>query len=240
MEKDVFDIIASKEHSQLTKEELELVNEVCVGEDEFLQMKKVLSEVSRMAKNEQVEPSPNVKSKLDDLFMAQSFPKATPVWYNKVGLLLYPRDKKFFQRPLVRIAAVLILFLSILPFILQNEIGPKTTQMAKNEVSKMEKSEEAIRNDEKNGNETPEVMTNSPEIQTRNEVVRSSEPHFSLLEDAVAESFSAESSDEMSAKSLAFDHPDGVFAGAVSSQIELNSIPVSEQPDVLDLLTASF
>lgn len=240
MEKDVFDIIASKEHGQLTEEELELVNEVCVGEDEFLQMKKVLSEVSRMAKYELVEPSPDVKSRLDDLFLAQSFPKTTPIWYNRFLVVLYPLDKKFHQRPLVRIAAVLILFVSILPFVFQNEMGPKTTQMAKNEVSKMDKVVESKNNDEKKVNVTPETNTSSPEIQTRNEVERSSEPHSVLLEDAFAESFSAESSDQMSSKSVAFDHPDGVFAGAISSQNELHSIPLSEQPDVLDLLTATF
>lgn len=238
MEKDVFDIIASKEHSQLTKEELELVNEVCVGEDEFLQMKKVLSDVSRMAKNKLVEPSPNVKSKLDDLFLAQSFPKSTPVWYNKVALILYPTDKKFFQRPLVRIAAIVILIIGILPFLLKNELSPSTPQMAENLAPKKEQEKTTITEVKQ---ETNSLNTSHPTTDEASESDRSNPIELvSSAPIAFSDALEELSSDAMLTRTLTSTHPDGIFAGAVSSQIESHSIPVSEQPDVLDLLTATF
>ena len=250
--KDVFDIIAERNFDQLNKEEQSLVAEVCANEDEFLQMKQVLLQVADMNAVQQEEPSPKVKASLDDIFAAQTFPKTAPIWYNKLWVAAYPKDKKLYQRPIIQVAAVLLLIVGILPMMMNTdfETVPSIAKLEK-PVQESKKEETLVtENDEVKSREKSEGKLNKSETileeQEMNvaEDVRTDQPSAFFMEKDKLETYRSIAPSVATAPSKAeaklfIDHPDGVFNGGITVS-DKYSVTVSEQPEILDLLTATF
>ena len=113
MERDILDIVTKKKYFELTDTEKLELQEVCSTEEEFDQLKYVMSNVSTITWNED-SPKPETKAKLDDIF-AETHPKAAPVWYTSVLTFLAPADKPFYRQPILQLAAVGLLVLLALP-----------------------------------------------------------------------------------------------------------------------------
>ena len=114
MEKDIVDIITEKEFIELTPEEKKEILEYCGGEDEFYQMKSVFAGVGGMS-FDNPKPSSDTKKSLDNLFN-EKYPKVTPVWYMSALAVVIPKDKPFIQQPLLKVAAIGLLFVLLVPF----------------------------------------------------------------------------------------------------------------------------
>lgn len=263
---DVFDIIAKKEYLELTDSELQAVGEVCESEEDFFQMKQVLAEVNAMTQTTSPQPAKETKERLDALFAAQSFPKTAPVWYNGVLTALYPRDKHFFRRPVVQAAAIALLFFSIFPLMWNNAGVLEKDQLAVNdqkeevqqpeiqytENAKEESSEEApVFNtqtvDSGTASETKTEQLFDRSVRSKTSETGKDETSGKVLNgfmndqdefSGVKEVSSAAFAETASATRMV--HPDGVFDLNRLRKESGYSVPASEKPAVLDLLTATF
>lgn len=106
-------IIQSKAFDQLTSDELEAINELVANEEEFLQMKAFLGNIGSIAVTEQFEAPSSVKKSLDQVFKAKH-PGLMNEWQApaKVTTAIIP----LYQRNWFRIAAIVVLLASTLPF----------------------------------------------------------------------------------------------------------------------------
>ncbi len=253
MEKDIFDIIQEKEYNQLSSVELSELSEFCANEDEFLQMKSVLVGVQAMNVANAAAPKPQVKQKLDDLFVSQAYAQTSATASKGIMAVLYPRDKKLYQRPLFQIAAMIVLILGIVPFLMKNQLPPKN-QLAKLETKKQDtKGDSSLvpttKNDQKSKEietaeiEKEEAITSNqqtiPAVNLYNNIrtvssVSTGAEYYEISTVSMDEAKSSESPAES-----VFDHSDGIYDSSSGTTL-IFSKPVSEQPEVLDLLTASF
>lgn len=118
--------ILQKSYDSLSAAELEAIQDICQTEDDFNQLKHVFQSIEHYNDDriEAATPGAEVKSKLDDLFY-QTHQRKPMLWYNSIWMTLYPLEKRFDQRPLVRIAAVIILALSVVPLLDQSVESPQ-------------------------------------------------------------------------------------------------------------------
>lgn len=252
MERDIIDIVGSKEFIELTNSEKIELAEFCTSEDEYNQLKNVFKNINAM--NIEV-PTPKAETKKDlNALFVQTYPKAAPIWYNSVFTAVVPKNKPIYRQPLMQVAAlVLLLFLAIPLF---NSDFLKPNQLAENKVEKDESSglieaENDLEGDLQDAKKEIDIAEDSFEEVNVMEVV---EPSDGI--DIVAQPVLAEISVDSEAGSIAttmvadeiddafFDHPDGVFVAAmtedpVESSIMM-SVPASETEDLLDLLTVTF
>lgn len=129
--------IIQKSYDSLSAAELEVIQDICPTEDEFNQLKQVFQSIKDY-KDERIEaatPRLEVKSKLDELFY-QTHQRKPLLWYNSVWMTLYPKGKRLDQRPLVRIAAVLLLVLSVVPLLDQPQDSKETKLASKQPMEK--------------------------------------------------------------------------------------------------------
>lgn len=110
------DEILKKSYRELTDTEKLEIRDLCDSEEAFDHLKQVMMATNEFARanREHSEPSASTKKSLDDLFH-KTYDQKTTSWYQNTWGALYPIDKSFFQRPLVRIAAVLLLFVLAIP-----------------------------------------------------------------------------------------------------------------------------
>lgn len=127
--------ILQKSYDSLSAAELEAIQDICQTEEDFNQLKHVFQSIEQYNYDriEAASPRTEVKSNLDDLFY-QTHQRKPMLWYNSIWMTLYPLEKRFDQRPLVRIAAVLILVLSVVPFLDQSVESPQS-QLASTQAS---------------------------------------------------------------------------------------------------------
>lgn len=245
MEKDLIDIVVEKEFIELSPSEREEIMELCANEDEFNQMKNVLASMESMDFNV-VQPAVDVKSKLDDLFH-ETYPKASPVWYMSVLAVVVPTEKPFLRQPLLKVAAIALLFLTVYPMLTQ-DITKSDVQMA--EVKKEQQVEngkvipsektvitETVETSNSNDNSHEEPLVHQPMASILPGSSRPSDIEDILLEDEVNTGNPA-TAFTVGGAAPGVDHPDGIFASAAI--IESRSISAAEMPDVLDLLTSTF
>ena len=236
MERDIFDSIKEKEFSALTPEERVELSEVCATEFEYNQLKAVLSQVD-VLKEKATRPRKETKAKLDDLFV-QTYPKATPIWYNGLFAIVIPRDKPIYRQPLVQIAAVALIAFLTLPFLNQS-ITKESTPLA--EVQTEAKKQKSIQSTEnENAEDESNMDTRAKKLE---EVVTdeqandlSSEPVLVASAVTAPRVASANARLKDAATIPGSDHPDGIFMGGNVSF----SQPASESPGIFDLLTTSF
>ncbi len=244
-----------KEYNQLSAEELEMIAEFCENEDEYRQMKHVLLSANDMIIDSNESPRKETKDKLDDLFAAQSFPKAAPIWYNRIGVLLYPRDKKPYQRPLFQLAAILLLLLGIVPFLANNNKPLQKEQLAKNETTipleENDTTTESIKMDEANAPTAEQKELTGPQLKVMQDNVRveladdqlswnDQDQAKAIKPNADFKDMSLVATGASLSKSAEFAKSDGVFSNSNMAAIPSYSIALSEQSEVLDLLTATF
>ncbi|MFZ9027888.1 MAG: hypothetical protein ACO2Z9_02670 [Crocinitomicaceae bacterium] len=253
MKKDLFDIIREKSFEELTTAERAEVSEMASDAEAYTELQGFMDEVDSVA-SEKIVPSAKVKGDLDDLF-DQVHGQRKYAWYLSFAAVLVPREKPLYQQPLFYAAAVLLLALLVVPFA-YNNLSNTPDVLAQNEVVQ----EESLFMEEENvAVEVPvstNVETRSLNEQAKSEVVmedanradgmRPVELAFAEAEEKVEEELSAVEFDMSvtSAPSVSIAattverHPDGVFEDwATESNF---SVPASKQPELLDLLTATF
>lgn len=253
MERDIFNIIEEKEFHELTASERAEISEMCTTEEEYLNMKMVLSQVHNLKPE---IPSVETKESLDNLFAQQSFPKAAPIWYNSVLTVVVPKDKKWHQQPLVRIAAILLLVIAVVPFLnnqLEQPIQVAQNQPIEEEVStgvddskayekkntEVDLLDESIAEiNEVAGNGVNKNLDKTINNQFFDEEISS--PQSVALAESVeaADQFEDLGVAATRATAPSFNHPDAGFT-SVGSAVK-QSISVGANDDVLDLLTVCF
>lgn len=247
METREFDKLFEKNYSELSAAEKASIQDLVSSEEEFEGMKQFYAQIEQNFAIPEFEPSPRVKSSLDDVFH-EVYPKESGTRLWAVLPALVPSDKKFHQQPLVRIAAVLVIALLLVPFFNQKVDEPIQHAQVSEDKAEVEqqdshgaksssKNEEAL-NEDVPTTSVPLAEIHVPNTETRSLRNTASEPSLSIFA-PVAES-----------SVPSFDHPDGVFAGAVSDDefgrghgdMAAASLPkpIAKDLAILDLLTATF
>lgn len=254
MEKEITDLFREKTFHELNELEREQLAELCESEEEFEQMRNLFAGIEAI-KAEEFKPKAETKASLDALFAAQA-QKRPVIWYNSLLIALYPQDKPIQRRPLIQIAAALVVVLLAIPFLNKEKLVQESTPIAK-----VEKKEAVKTNDEsstksavtENGSGTKSPIQSfeqqnftQPESQSGATIEKEDQQMLTTISDiSLAESRPEDLEVAMAAPSAKsetvtvakdFNHPDGVFSGTVISY----SKSVKQQPAVLDLLTAAF
>lgn len=227
MKKDLIDTIMEKEFHALTDSERSELASFCSSEEEFNQMKDVFIGVEQMVVDTP-KPKAETKQRLDDLFDA-TYPKAAPLWYSSVLAVVVRQGKPVHRQPLLQIAAIALIVLMIVPFWNSNaELGETQDQIAE------AKESVNVPYADTNNSKAPvaevkgfEPKESEPKKSEAPKVQSASEPTLMVATDAINPR--QELRDAVSPGS---NHPDGVFV-AVSQ-------PASENPEMFDLLTATF
>jgi hypothetical protein len=256
MEQELVNIIESKSFEQLSKRELSALTDWCTTKEEFDQLKLVFQGAERLRVKTVIEPSTDRKATLDELFASANTKN------KRFGIFeaLYPEHKSFMLRPLVQVAAVGLIALFAISFFRDKE-QLNTSHVAKVTENKMvvKKQDEVVK--------TKPVLVAKSESSLENNSHGS--PESVVLEDlplsiAEASSYSTSGSSdrgtltvenrdiELMLMSVApasvskisnderlepSDHPDGIYQGKKSVHY---AIPVSNEGNVLELITASF
>jgi hypothetical protein len=251
----VEEIIVKKNYHELSGDERELIGELAGTEEEFEQMKFLFSQMEMMKDREVLEPRAETKHSLDHLFQETHQQKARGgIWLNSVLVALYPVERPAYKRPLLQVAAAVLVILLVVPLFNQR-IEPSTpAQLAKNEIK--QESDPIV--DEKKEETSTESSEQLKEQQAAAPpVTKEPVPHNGFVRDdlsmpiAIDKFVSAESdaavgatstfsivdvAPEMASTEIKSDHPDGVFVG----DHMLTSMSAADQPELLDLLTATF
>lgn len=235
MKKDLIDTIMEKDYHALTASEREELKSFCNSEDEYNQMKEVFIGVEGMSW-EHPKPKAETKQRLDELF-DNTYPKAAPVWYSSVLTVVVPKDKPVHRQPLAQIAAIALLVLLTVPFWNSEvQINDKPVQMAQADVVDQEaaaSSETAVPVKDKPVAEAENETAVNVRVAEDFPATPQPEPGGRVASASAAGSGAiAENRFNSLAEAAADEHPDGVFV-AVSQ-------PASEEPEMLDLLTATF
>jgi hypothetical protein len=265
MQTDDLEYILSREYDELSASEKAEIQDICPSEEEFLQMKHFFFAVENYAQETANFDSPaeSTKESLDALFY-QTYQSKGILWYNSLWLTIYAPEKKFHQKPLVRVAALFILSLSVLPFVGKKDVAEN--QLAKlEEKAKIEDSNSTTKVQEKE-NETVEIKVQSP-ILTQNYKQKVEQLNIQIAqldevrmddvagEVAVADKISVSATSINAAlcsptsltlsatgtvptQKFTWAHSDGIYAGA---EFEKDKKSENEKSlAVLDLLTPTF
>jgi len=251
----VDEIIAKKNYHELSGAERELISELAGTEEEFEQMKFLFSQMEMMKDADVFEPRAETKRSLDHLFQETHQQRARGgIWLNSLLVALYPVEKPAYRRPLLQVAAAVLVIFLVVPLINQNIEPTAPNQLAKNEMK-----QEADPTLDENKDEPSTVSTGKLNEQQAVAPTDTREPvsHTGLVRDdlslpiAIDKFVSAESdaaagatstfsivdaAPEMASTEIKSDHPDGVFVG----DHMLTSMSAADQPELLDLLTATF
>ncbi len=227
MEQELVDIVLKRSFIELSKAEKDNLSEWCSNEEEFDQLKQVFLEVERMKEAQQEKVRPETKQSLDALFQQKH--KKSPVMRNHSVLsVIYPADKPFHKRPIVRIAAVALICLLALPFFNRESFVDKPlTAQNKTTVSSIKKDTDKQVFKSTISEEVKELPVIKEKVQSQ----MASPSHMDEVTDF-------EHHLEAQAPSMAEGgtHPDGIFVGSTAKL----SQAVSDVPEALDLLTAAF
>lgn len=252
MKKDLFDIIKSKSYDELTDSERVEVGEMAEDAMSYDNLKKFMSDVDAMSKD-QIVPSSKVQSNLNELF-DQVHGQRRYAWYMSFAAIVIPKEKPLHKQPLFYAAAILLLALLVVPFSNVN-LDDSSNVLAQQEVMDEESmtmsqqkefsiEEEAVSTNvtrlaENEQQNSEVVMQDAVSTSTRNIEGLAQQDEFLAEEITVVTDFnSVPVSVTAVPTSAGMAHPDGVFDNWAN---ESNfSIPASKQPELLDLLTATF
>jgi len=230
MEKDIIDIVVEKEFIQLTSDERKELAELCSTEVEFNHLKHVLVKVDEMALEEN-SPKAETKKSLDSLF-DQTYPKASPVWYNTALSVVIPKEKPVYRQPLLQVAAVALLIFLAIPFF-QSDLTQADTKIAKVDEVSVPSTES---NDLK---VVDEAIEENESIESRASTILEEEAPEVTMEPAPAMFDMSIASSGAPVVSPTSSHPDGIFIGSREEELSLSQ-PANETLELLDLLTATF
>lgn len=264
METEDLDKILSKSYSELDPSEKEAIQEICGSEEEFTQLQQFFASVESYAQETREDhfPDPQVKSKLDDLFH-ETYQNKGILWYNAMWTALYPTEKRFDQRPLVRIAAILVVLISIVPFLDR----PQTEKPALAQNSKTTQKEKSVSPSEQKNAESDAIPEEDASLKQQHAVSSANEGPVYIwngaASDAAAISYEDMSRndfsvDQMNGNSISvagaattfsynlspsattykWSHPDGIYMDTFS--YDADEFTVNQNMAVLDLLTPTF
>jgi len=154
MTKEVEHILLTKKFFELDQEEKLLIREFAETELDFDQLKFVLTQVRELRNIEKMYVDKSVKVNLDNLF-DKTYAHKRLAWYNKLWLFLWPEETRFYARPLVQFATMVVLILTVVTFTPFN----KNRQLAMNESKEVVFKEQAAQKltDEISKNEENQV-----------------------------------------------------------------------------------
>ncbi|MES2799229.1 MAG: hypothetical protein V4638_04375 [Bacteroidota bacterium] len=237
MEADIEKLVSTKSFKDLTIQERNEWADLFSTEEEYEQMRSMFLGLETI-KEEEFEPSAKVKRSLDDLFEQTHGMKAgvvkTSLWTR-----IFPQEKSFFQRPLVQMAAALVLVLLAIPFFTQNSFKNDVVQMAKEDSFGAKKNSTTT--------EMPVAELNSEGSISKNSAASGALDESPLVADAEMVMAEAEDMSEdqvMSAPVPSIAHSDLDFErqenSGYAAAAAVKSTSVAEQKGVLDLLIVTF
>ncbi|MBP6090468.1 MAG: hypothetical protein KA521_04380 [Crocinitomicaceae bacterium] len=144
MEKKIQDIIENNTFDQLSEQSLLELKDWCTTRDEFNQLKSLFESLSTLQQKSNLEPKKQTKESLDALFMKKHSMGKSVSLSNSILRTIYPIDKEFYKRPLVQLAALIVIVLLILPFL----NAPDKLISSQNQVANI-KADNASSNNEK-------------------------------------------------------------------------------------------
>ncbi len=159
MNKELVEIVVNKSFVELSMSEKEQLFEWCSTEEGFDQLKNVFIEVELMKNQSTENVRPSTKEKLDLLFTEKYKVGKAFRWNSSIGKVMYPFDKPFHRRPIIQIAALLLLLLLAFPVMVKTKEISNRSQLAKNE---MKDGEKKISKPKKNKEQSPEESSNTP------------------------------------------------------------------------------
>jgi hypothetical protein len=116
MEKKIQDIIENNTFDQLSEQSLLELKDWCTTKDEFNQLKHLFETLSTIQQKEALAPKKQTKESLDALFMKKHSMGKSASLSNSILRTIYPIDKEFYKRPLVQLAALIVIVLLVVPF----------------------------------------------------------------------------------------------------------------------------
>ncbi len=141
-------VIISKEYFELTPEEKEGMKDFISNEEEYAQFKATLLMASELPK-ENIKPREETKASL--MSMMESSRPERKIWYNSIGLFLFPEDKPAFAKPGVyaSLAAILLLVFFFVPMDFgtvgsNNDVTAKEENRSADDSKDMAPTEESI------------------------------------------------------------------------------------------------
>lgn len=252
-----FDIIFQKTFQELTEADKLEMQEMFTTEDEFLQLKYVLSSINStvLEQEKAIEPSPRIKENLDHLFN-QTYQNKGILWYNAVGTFFISKEKKLHQQNLVRIAAVLLVMLLTVPLwksdLKQEKAMLSQLDKTQEESPKESKADKIVPPSEKTiENSKPEINPISKQVLgdysvksdeiSYDKLAETSQP-VNVMKDLLQDPHvSPEPQPEMTLAGAGFSkHPDGIFVGATDDAVKPSNFAVKSHVDILDILTATY
>lgn len=122
------EIIQAKEFHELTEKEFQLVKELAENEEDYRSMKSFFSLLAPVASSNQEVVSTDIKKSLDAVFQSK-FPGIQKPWVAPENdIPVAAKVIPFYNRPLVRVAAVFLIGCAVVPFLLtklENDQDPK-------------------------------------------------------------------------------------------------------------------
>ena len=105
------DIVKEKKYFELTEDERQLVNELATNEEEFDQLKYLLSQSNDFFNSRKVEASNEMREHI----MEKLYPPSASSlkWYQTLWLFLFPAEKSFYQYPAFQLVGVLLIFVGL-------------------------------------------------------------------------------------------------------------------------------
>ncbi len=112
MTENIRKIILEKKFYSLSEEEQKLLSDYVETEEQFEQLKRIISLKSSQWKMEKPVLSNTTKKKLDMRFN-QVYQSNRMVWLNSFWLLIWPENRPFLYRPLVAFASLTLIVLTV-------------------------------------------------------------------------------------------------------------------------------
>lgn len=172
----LIELITQKAFNELTASEKSMLKEWCENEDEFNQFKLVFTEIKVLKVANETRLNPEVKNRLDDLFVAE-YRKQRRYLLN-ISSLLYKKEEKWYRQPLAHIAAISVIVFTVFNTLKLNPID--SIQLAQNNKSHR-KPEKEVQNKqtEQNANLSDAIEM----IEKNNSVI---EQHKAVVPEKVA------------------------------------------------------
>ena len=154
MEKKIQDIIENNTFDQLSEQRLLELKDWCTTRDEFNQLKHLFETLSTIQQKEALAPKKQTKESLDALFMKKHSMGKSASLSNSILRTIYPIDKEFYKRPLVQLAALIVIVLLVVPFLNAPEkITSNLTKIASVKTDNTNSSKEKSVNNNKSNSD---------------------------------------------------------------------------------------
>lgn len=253
METNEFDAVFLKSYHELSTHEREEMRDMFTSEEEFLQMKMVLQSIqeSIQQKDKVVQPSVATKQRLDHLFH-QTYQNKGVLWYNSVGTFFINPDKNWHQQNILRIAAILLVGLLALPFLLTDvsDVKPNLAQLEKKKDTALSpKMENQVHTEEKTADLNSESIQPLAFSESMDEAKKNPGASTFMFDVAEEEQPSvvsgdklvvfSESEETIAAKGLT-NHPDGIFKDDAFTKRDIPQFNVKDNQFILDFITATY